>query len=179
MLQTIKENLLTEILEDQKQRSEYFTPKRIARISILIAISAVGSFIKIPSPTGTVALDSCTGYFSAVSFGWIEGSMVAGIGHMLSAFTAGFPLSLPVHLYIAFQMAIWASIFWFIATKFNLIVASLVAVICNGIISAFLIIPFGGVGMATALIVPLVSGSIVNVLIASIAYKIVRKSNLI
>lgn len=163
----------------EKPKTEYFTPKRIARISILIAISAVGSFIKVPSPTGTVSLDSCTGYFSAVTFGWIEGALVAGIGHMLSAFTTGFPLSLPVHLYIAIQMSLWVSIFWFLGTKFNLLTAGIIAVICNGVISAILIIPFGGVGMATALILPLVVGTIVNVIIASVAYKIVKKSNLI
>jgi len=160
-------------------KKEFFTPKRIARISILIAISAVGSFIKVPSPTGTVALDSCTGYFSAAAFGWIEGSLVAGIGHLLSAFTAGFPLSLPVHLYIAVQMSVWVSIFWYIADRFNLITAAIVAIFCNGVLSAFLIIPFGGMGMATALLLPLVVGSAVNVFIASVAYKIVKKSNLI
>jgi uncharacterized membrane protein len=160
-------------------KKEYFTPKRIARISILIAISAVGSFIKVPSPTGTVALDSCTGYFSAAAFGWIEGSLVAGIGHLLSAFTAGFPLSLPVHLYIAIQMSVWVSIFWYIADRFSLIAAAIVAIFCNGVLSAFLIIPFGGMGMATALLLPLVVGSAVNVFIASVAYKIVKKSNLI
>lgn len=159
------------------KQKEYFSPKRIARISILIAISAVGSLIKIPSPTGTVALDSCTGYFSAVAFGWIEGSLVAGLGHMLSAFTTGFPLGLPVHLYIGFQMSIWVSVFWFIANKINLIVAIIVAILLNGVVSSYLIIPFGGVGMATALLLPLIVGSAVNIIIAALAYKIVKKSN--
>jgi uncharacterized membrane protein len=160
-------------------KKEFFTPKRIARISILIAISAVGSMIKIPSPTGTVALDSCTGYFSAVTFGWLEGALIAGFGHLLSAFTAGFPLGLPVHLYIAVQMSLWVSVFWFVAKKINLVVAAIVAVILNGVISSLLIIPIGGVGMATALILPLMVGTFVNVLIAILAYKIVEKSNLI
>lgn len=160
-------------------KKEFFTPKRIARISILIAISAVGSMIKIPSPTGTVALDSCTGYFSAVTFGWLEGSIIAGLGHLLSAFTAGFPLGLPVHLYIAVQMALWVSVFWYVAKKINLTLAMIIAILLNGIVSSLLIIPIGGVGMATALIVPLLVGAFVNVLIATLAYKIVEKSNLI
>ncbi len=160
-------------------KKEFFTPKRIARISILIAISAVGSMIKIPSPTGTVALDSCTGYFSAVTFGWLEGSIIAGLGHLLSAFTAGFPLGLPVHLYIAVQMALWVSVFWYVAKKINLTLAMIIVILLNGIVSSLLIIPIGGVGMATALIVPLLVGAFVNVLIATLAYKIVEKSNLI
>ncbi|MFC2089039.1 ECF transporter S component [Calditrichota bacterium] len=158
-------------------KKEFFTPKRIARISILISISAVGSLIKIPSPTGTVALDSCTGYFSAAAFGWIEGSIVAGLGHLLSAFTTGFPLGLPVHLYIGLQMSIWVSVFWVIANKINLILAIIVAIILNGVVSSFLIIPFGGVGMATALLLPLIVGSAVNIIIAALAFKIVKKSN--
>ena len=163
----------------QNKRKEFFTPRRIARMSILIAISAVGALIKIPSPTGTVALDSCTGYFSAVTFGWGEGAMVAGLGHILTAFTTGFPLGLPVHLYIALQMALYASIFSFVSRKINLTLGIVVAVLLNGVLSAFLIIPFGGTGMATALLIPLLVGSLVNVLIASLAYKIVIKSNLV
>ncbi|MGD9899340.1 MAG: ECF transporter S component [Calditrichaceae bacterium] len=160
-------------------KKEYFTPKRIARISILIAISAVGSLIKIPSPTGTVSLDACTGYFSAVTFGWIEGSLVGGLGHMLSAFTTGFPLGLPVHLYIAFQMAIWVSVFSIIARKINLILAVIAAIFLNGVVSSYLIIPFGGMGMATALLIPLIVGSAVNIIIAALAYRIVQKSNFV
>jgi len=158
---------------------EFFTPKRMARISILIAISAVGSMIKIPSPTSTVALDSCTGYFSAVTFGWLEGSIIAGLGHLLSAFTAGFPLGLPVHLYIAIQMAVWVSVYWIVAKNINLTVALIVAVLLNGLVSSALIIPIGGIGMATALVIPLMVGTFVNVIIAALAYKIVEKSNLI
>ncbi len=162
-----------------KVRKEFFTPRRIARMSVLIAISAVGALIKIPSPTGTVALDSCTGYFSAVTFGWSEGAMVAGLGHLLTAFTTGFPLGLPVHLYIAIQMALWASLFSLISRKISLTLGIIVAVLLNGVASAFLIIPFGGSGMATALLLPLLAGSIVNIVIASLAYKIVVKSNLV
>ena len=33
----------------------FFSPRRVARVAILVALSGVGAFIKIPSPTGTVA----------------------------------------------------------------------------------------------------------------------------
>lgn len=168
-----------EVQWENNRRKEFLTPRRIARMSVLIAISAVGALIKVPSPTGTVALDSCTGYFSAVTFGWGEGAIVAGLGHLLTAFTTGFPLGLPVHIYIALQMACYASIFSFVARKINLTLGIIIAVLLNGVLSAFLIIPFGGTGMATALILPLLFASLVNVLIASLAYKIVKKSNLI
>jgi uncharacterized membrane protein len=165
--------------QNRQYRQDFFSPRRIARISILIAISAVGALIKIPSPTGTVALDSCTGYFAAVAFGWTEGAIIAGLGHLLTAFTTGFPLSLPVHLYIALQMTIYVSLFGIIARKINLILGIIVGVLLNGVLSSFLIIPFGGMGMATALLLPLTVGSLVNIIIAALAYKIVAKSNLL
>ena len=64
--------------ELQKVKKEFWTVKRIARVAILIALSGVGALIKIPSPTGTVALDSAPGYFTAVAFGPVEGMIVAG-----------------------------------------------------------------------------------------------------
>lgn len=160
------------------QRS-FLTPKRIARISIFVALSAVGAMMKIPSPTGTVALDSCMGYFSAAAFGYPEGALVAALGHLLTAFTTGFPLGLPIHLYIAIQMACWVMAFRFFATRIHLTIGVIVGTLLNGVASAYLIVPFGGIGLAAALVVPLTIGSFVNVAIAAAAYSVVRKSNLV
>ncbi len=160
-------------------RRPFLTPKRIARISIFIALSAVGAMTKIPSPTGTVALDSCMGYFSAVAFGYGEGAMVAAMGHLLTALTTGFPLGLPIHLYIALQMACWVMAYRFFATRIHPTVGIIVATALNGIASAYLIVPFGGIGLAAALVVPLTIGSFANVAIAAAAYAVVKKSNLI
>jgi hypothetical protein len=52
-------------------------------------------------------------------------------------------------------------------------------VLLNGIASAYLIIPFGGIGLATALVLPLLVGSAANVIIANLAYSIVKRSNMI
>ena len=45
----------------------FFTPRRVARMAILVALSAVGAFIKIPSPTGTVALEAAPSGDSTVA----------------------------------------------------------------------------------------------------------------
>lgn len=58
------------------KKKVYFTPKRIARVAILVALSAVGAFIKLPSPTGTVALDSAPGFVAAAAFGPGEGAKI-------------------------------------------------------------------------------------------------------
>lgn len=106
-------------------KKTYWTPRRVARMAIFVALSAVGALIKIPSPTGTVALDSCPGYFSAVAFGWLEGGIVAAIGHIFTAATTGFPLGVPIHILIAAEMAVFAAAFWWISKRPGLYLLSL------------------------------------------------------
>ncbi|MET3290186.1 ECF transporter S component [Brevibacillus fluminis] len=157
----------------------FWTPRRVARLAIVIALSAVGGFIKIPSPTGTVALDSAPGFFAAVAFGPIDGAIVGGVGHLFTAATTGFPMGLPLHLFVALQQAVWAVLFWLVARKVNLWVGVIAAVICNGVIAPALFIPIGGVGLFLSLLLPLTVGSAINIIISAIAYKIVKKSNMV
>jgi len=93
----------------------FFSPRRVARVAILVALSGVGAFIKIPSPTGTVALDAAPGYLAAVAFSPLEGGVVGALGHLISAATAGFPLGLPIHLIIAAEMFVFAWLFGLLA----------------------------------------------------------------
>lgn len=160
-------------------KPEFFTPRRVARMSVFISLSAVGALTKIPSPTGTVALDACAGYFAAVSFGYLEGAFVAAAGHLMTAFTIGFPLGIPVHLYIACQMAFWVMAFRFLTLKIHPIAGLIGGVALNGIGSSLLMVPIGGTGLAAALFLPLTIGSFVNVMLAGIAYSVVKRSNLI
>jgi riboflavin transporter len=171
---------LTSTMELQPvPRRVFFTPRRVARMSIFISLSAVGALTKIPSPTGTVALDACPGYFIAAAYGYREGAFVAAIGHLLSALTIGFPLGIPVHLYIATQMALWAMAFRFLTVKIHPVAGIVGGVILNGFGSSYLMVPIGGVGLATALVLPLVIGSFANVMLAGIAYTVVKRSNLL
>ncbi|MDR3627719.1 MAG: ECF transporter S component [Ignavibacteriaceae bacterium] len=157
----------------------FWSSKRLARMAIFIAMSAVGAMIKIPSPTGTVALDAAFAFFAAIAFGWREGAIVAALGHLLTALTTGFPLGLPLHLYIALQMAAWVSIFELTAKKIHLWFGALVGVILNGICSPLLLLPIGGIGLAAALILPLTIGSVINIFIAVTAYLIINKSKMV
>jgi riboflavin transporter len=168
-----------EEISSRSSRKVFFTPRRITRMAIFISLSAVGAMIKIPSPTGTVSLDSCPGYFSAAAFGYLEGSIVAALGHLFTAFTIGFPLGLPVHLYIACQMALYVMVFRYLIKRFHPLVGIIIATLLNGVLSAYLIIPFGGIGLATALIIPLTIGSAVNIIIAHFAYSIVKKGDIV
>jgi uncharacterized membrane protein len=156
--------------------------KSIAIIAIFIALSAVGALIKIPSPIGSIGLDSCPGYFCAVAFGGSIGAIVIAIGHLLSAAVVGFPLSIPIHLGIAVCMAAWAVIFRFLAKKIKKIglpVAIVVASILNSVVTGLLLIPVGGWALYVANIIPLLVASAVNAIIAGIAYFAVRNTKLI
>ena len=156
--------------------------RRISIMAIFIALSAVGAMIKIPSPIGSIGLDSFPGYFCALAFGFPEGAIIIAIGHLLSAAITGFPLTIPFHLAIAVSMAAVACIFRIIGRrggKFGVILAVIVASLCNGLVVGLWLFPIGGVALYVANIIPLLVASAVNTIIAAIAYYSLRNTKLI
>lgn len=159
-------------------KKNYFAPKRIARIAILVALSAVGAFIKLPSPTGTVALDSAPGFVAAAAFGPGEGSIVGALGHMFSALITGFPLGLPIHLLVAVATIVWVGAFGVITRRVNIWVAAPIAILLNGVGGAALLIPILGVGIFATLVLPLTVGAAINVVIAVAVVKVLDATGL-
>ena len=53
----------TNLQENGNLKKSSWSAKRIAIIAIFVALSAVGAMIKIPSPIGSIGLDSFPGYF--------------------------------------------------------------------------------------------------------------------
>ncbi|HLR21283.1 MAG TPA: ECF transporter S component [Tissierellaceae bacterium] len=151
-------------------------------IATLIAISFIGSLIKIQ---GTIALDSMPGFFAALYLDPLSGALVGGIGHLLTSLTSGFPLTLPIHLIITLQMAVFIYIFGLIYKNVNGIIASIIAIILNGIgatlilapITVWIGLPLSGTGFIYAMALPLTIASAVNVILAVIIYKVIKKSN--
>jgi uncharacterized membrane protein len=165
-------------LEREDLKQTVWNVKRLAIIAVFIALSAVGSMIKIPSPVGTIGMDSAPGFFSALAFGSIEGALVIGIGHLLTSAVVGFPLTIPMHLFIAVLMAMWAIAFRFVNEKFGLIPAVIVATFLNGVLSSLTMMPIGGIGAVLGVMPFLVIGSAINIIVAAVAYKMIKKSNL-
>ena len=161
---------------NEDAKTGYLPVKRVAYIAIFVALSAVGAMIKIPSPVGSIGFDSAPGYFCALVFGYRGGAAVLTIGHMLTSGIVGFPLGLPLHLFVAAQMALWAVVFRWIVLKFGLIVGSTAAVLLNGVLSSFTMLFVGGLGAVWVIMPFLVAGSLANVLLAAIAYRAVGKS---
>ena len=147
---------------------------------MLIALSAVGALIKI---SGTIALDSMPGFFAALFLGPSIGAVVGALGHLLTAATSGFPLSLPMHLFLMVVMAFVIYVFGITYRKFGSIPAFIVGVVLNGPFAALasvpasklLGLPFNGWALFNVIIIPLILASIVNVFLAQLVYKSITK----
>lgn len=155
--------------------------KRLVFMAMFIALSVVGAYIKIPSPTGTVALDSMPGYLAATILGGVPGGIIGFMGHFITAVYTGFPLSLPIHLIVGLQMALTMVVYAWISKKMNLNVAVVIAALLNGIGSPAILsmIPGYGMGFFMAMAIPLLVGSVVNVVLAAVVYKALEKSKVI
>ncbi|KJR48758.1 Substrate-specific component CblT [Desulfosporosinus sp. I2] len=165
--------------ENKDLKLSAWNVKRLSIMAIFIALSAVGALIKIPSPVGTIGMDSAPGFFSALAFGGLTGAIVIAFGHLLTAAVIGFPMTIPIHLYIALQMALWAVAYRWVNKKFGLIPAAIVAIILNGVVSSFAMLPMMGMGGVIGLMPFLVVGAALNVIISAVAYKAIKGSRLI
>ncbi len=65
---------------------------RVARIAIFTALSVIGSFITPYPLIPTIAFDSSPGFFAALYFGVLDGVLITGLGHIVTALINGFPL---------------------------------------------------------------------------------------
>lgn len=153
--------------------------KRLSIMAIFLALSYVGALIKIPSPVGTIGMDSVPGFFCAIAFGGIEGAVVIAFGHLLTSAVVGFPLTIPVHIYIAVQMALWAVVYRWVNKTFGLIPAAIAGIILNGVVSSFAMLPIMGMGGVLGVLPFLVIGSALNVIISAVAYKAIKGTRLI
>ena len=162
------------------KKSKWST-KQIAIMAIFIALSAVGAFIKIPSPIGSIGLDSAPGYFSAIAFGPLVGGIVIAIGHIISGAVVGFPLTIPIHIGIAIGMALIAWVFYMLGRKniISLVVAVVLCALLNSFALGLLLIPIGGTALYASMIVPLLVAAAVNLVIAAIAYLALKNSTLL
>ncbi len=153
--------------------------KSIVLLGLFIALSFIGSNIKILS---SIAFDSMPAYLTAILIGPISAAIVAVLGHLLTAMTSGFPLSLPVHLIISLSMAI-TMVATYLAFKLlrknNFYIAALISIlvgtIFNGPISCLVLLPMLG-KMVYALIPTLTVVSAVNVLSAFMVYYFLPKT---
>lgn len=151
-------------------------PLRIARISILSALSVAGAFIHPPSPIQTVAFDSAPGFFASLIFGAFDGALVCGIGHICTSLINGFPLGF-LHFPIALGMALVGWVMGFVngLSRKNWALMSAITV-GVGINTMLFVIIVPAVGWIAALTFApfLLVGASLNVIAATLAYIAIR-----
>jgi len=142
-------------------------------VGVFSALSVIGGFIKMPSPVGSIALDSAAGYFVAAFYSPLLGGLVGSIGHLGSAATGGMPLG-PLHVAIAISMSVICFVFGVIARRgaspLLLIGSGILAVGLNAFALPFLLTFFGlPKAVAIGIFPLLLAASIGNVTLASVA----------
>lgn len=170
-----------ELSERTESARSNTTVTMLAVIAVFVALSAVGSLVKIPSPLGTVAFDSAPGFFVGIAFGGVPGAIVALIGHLITAAMTGFPLTLPMHLIIAVGMGLCAWAFGVLGRRGNvgLVIGFVVAAVLNSFVLGLIVLPIGGVAMYTGMSISLLVGAIANLAVATIAYLALRNTRLL
>jgi len=133
---------------------------RLVQVALLVGLSAAGAYVKIPSPTGTVALDSLPGYFAAAALGIPEGMVVGAAGHLASAWSVGFPLG-GLHVGIAAEMAAIVAAFGLLFRS-SWLAAVVAATLLNGIAGPLSVAPFLGLAAVPGLVFSLLPASAIN-----------------
>ena len=159
--------------------------KRLALAAIFVALCVIGANIKI---MGSIAFDSFPAYLATLILGPAWGAGIGAVGHILTALTSGFPLSLPVHLITCGTMALTMVVFHYvkklICKKFSLIPALVIAVIIGAIVNgpvsllilSPLLIPMMGMPGIIALMPVLTIVGAINAALAAVIYKLLPNS---
>jgi len=160
--------------------------KTLATMALLIALSFVGSYMTI---MGSIAFDSLPAFLAALLLGPAYGAAIGFLGHVLTATTSGFPLSVPLHMVIALTMALTMYVFGItyriLAKKLSeavtLGVTGVVGVVFNVPVSlAFSIAALWVIAGREAalglllLIPPLTLASVVNIVLSIALFKALR-----
>lgn len=164
-------------LDDNKKSSNTL---RVARISIFTALSVIGSFITPYPPVPTIAFDSSPGFFAALYFGVLDGFLITGLGHIVTAVINGFPLG-SLHSVIALGMALAGGAMG-IANKTNkkwgFIPAAITAVSINTVLSVVMVPQMGLATTLSFITAPLLLAASLNAVLATLVYLGIRARRL-
>ncbi|KQU17790.1 hypothetical protein ASG65_26090 [Bacillus sp. Leaf13] len=141
--------------------------RKISTIAIFIALSAVGAMIKVPSPIGSMALDSFPALLAAVILGPVSGAIVAGLGHIISAFIGGMTLG-PFHFLIMVEMAVLVWMFGVLYVHGKKIGAFFLFFIGNAFILALPFVFLVSLEFYTMLVPGLTGATAINVVLAAL-----------
>jgi uncharacterized membrane protein len=127
-------------METNTKTNSGISTTALVTAALFVALAFIGSYIKV---FGTIAFDSLAGFLSALLLGPGYGAAIGFLGHMLTALTSGFPLSLPLHIVVALAMALtmfgYGSAYKMLVKRaskpVSLAVSGVVGVVLNGPVS--------------------------------------------
>lgn len=152
---------------------------KLILMAVLIALSVIGSTLKVFS---TVAFDSLPAYLAAILLGPLAGGIIGGLGHLITALTAGFPLGVLVHLITILAMVVTMGVYGYGYRKLILpfylkaLVLGLVGWLFNAVLPLVLLIPIAGQGLFMAFILPLTLATLANLYLALIIAQLLPDS---
>lgn len=149
--------------------------KNITITAIMISLSFVLAYVKVPSPTGSVALDALPAFALAGILGPIYGGIVGFFGHIATAANSSFYLGLHSHLMIAGLMFIAAMGYGYFYEK-SKILAIVVAFFVNVVLSLAIFTVLNGRGFFELMWAPLSVGALINIIFATVVVEPVKKA---
>ncbi|WP_174616009.1 ECF transporter S component [Virgibacillus ihumii] len=137
--------------------------KQVSMLALFIALSVIGSAIKIPAFIGSIALDVFPALLAACLLGKRQGALIAGVGHLVSAFLGGMPLG-PMHVVIALEMTLLVWVFGAMYQSGKRQLAGIVFVLA--VLAPLPMIALLGTSFYIVVVPSLFVGSLFNVVIA-------------
>lgn len=151
--------------------------RKLARIGLLIALSYVGSLVKIPTPVGTTAFDSAPAFLAGLLLGPGPGAVVGLLGHLFTALLTGFPYTVPIHLTVAAGMAAVVAVFSLVSAR-QRVLGLIAALLGNGVALPLVLTLWPGytIAMVVGALMPgLLLATALNLLVAAAVYPLLVK----
>lgn len=132
--------------------------RTITVYALLIALCAIGG--QIHFGVYSIGFDSSPAFVGALLLGPVAGAVLGALGHLATAASTGFPLSVPIHMAIAIIMAGTGASIGYITKRmtssFSYVVSGIVGYIVNvGIGLAVIAWMMEGMGVVLFIFVPL------------------------
>ncbi|MGX7108211.1 ECF transporter S component [Facklamia miroungae] len=156
--------------------------KDLVTVALMISLSVILAQFKIFS---TVAFDSSPAFLLSLIMGANVGAIVGVVGHLATAMSSGFPLTLPIHLILMFFMGMtqiaFAKTFRQFKHKGHLsyIYPTIMAWLFNVLFPLLCLLPFLGSGLVVSFFWPLTFATVANIALAYFLFKWLKKLNLI
>lgn len=150
--------------------------KYMTLTALMAGLCVIGSFIKIPGPLGSAALDSAPAFISAAILPPIFAGITGLIGHLASALSSGMPMG-PLHLIVALEMLLIVWGFAKLHRNNNHLIKWIYLLLMNGIVAPlpfyFLISPAFYIGAVPSLLIATSINVILTILVMPVISKVV------